>query len=269
MRRPAVLPGGPLLAAVAVLILLFLCLPILIVVPMSFSSASSLEFPPPGWSLRWYDAFFADPRWRQAGLTSLLVALASSTLALFLGSLAAYGLARGRFRGQGLLDGNFMAPLIIPQVITAVALYIFFARLGVLGSLPGLILGHTVLGVPYVVLVMTVAVRSFDRRIEQAAMSCGATWGVTLRRIVLPNLAPSAFAAWIFAFIVSFDEVIVTLFIAGPYETIPKRMFNELILQVNPTITAIATLLIGLSVVTIALVAWLMQRAGMLGRALR
>jgi putative spermidine/putrescine transport system permease protein len=262
MSRPAVLPGGPLLAATAVLILLFLCLPILIVVPMSFSSASSLEFPPPGWSLRWYDAFFADPRWRQAGLTSLLVALAASTLALFFGSLAAYGLARSRFRGHGLLDGNFIAPLVIPQVITAVALYIFFARIGVLGSLPGLILGHTILGVPYVVLVMTVAVRSFDRRIEQAAMSCGATWGVTLRRIVLPNLTPSALAAWIFAFIVSFDEVIVTLFIAGSYETIPKRMFNELILQVNPTITAVATMLIAVSVLAMLGAALLLRRTG-------
>jgi putative spermidine/putrescine transport system permease protein len=106
-------------------------------------------------------------------------------------------------------------------------------------------------------------------RIEQVACSLGASWFRMFRSILVPNLLPSVFAAWIFAFIISFDEVIVTIFIAGAYDTIPKRMFNELILQVNPTITAIATLLIALSVVTIGLVAWLMRRAGVLGRSLR
>ena len=246
-------------------VLLFLCLPIAIVVPMSFSSASSLEFPPPGLSLRWYQSFFADPRWLDAAQNSALIAFASSLLALALGSVAAYGLVRGTFRGRGLLEGNFVAPLILPPVITAVALYIFFARIGLLGTIPGLIIAHTLLTVPYVVLLMSVAIRAFDVRIEQVALSLGASWLRMFRSVLLPNLLPSAFAAWIFAFIISFDEVIITIFIAGAYETIPKRMFNELILQVNPTITAIATLLIGLSVVTMILVALLMRRAGVLG----
>jgi ABC-type spermidine/putrescine transport system permease subunit II len=260
--------GRWLLALFAGAVLLFLCLPIAVVVPMSFSSASSLEFPPPGLSLRWYEAFFGDPRWLRAAGISALVALASSALALALGSVAAYGLVRGTFRGRALLEGNFVAPLILPPVITAVALYIFFAKLGLLGTLAGLILAHTVLTVPYVVLLMTVAIRQFDLRIEQVAISLGASWFRMFRSVLLPNLWPSVAAAWIFAFIISFDEVIVTIFLAGAYDTIPKRMFNELILQVNPTITAIATLLIALSVVTIALLAWLMRRAGILGRAL-
>jgi ABC-type spermidine/putrescine transport system permease subunit II len=249
-------------------VLLFLCLPIAVVVPMSFSSASSLEFPPPGLSLRWYQSFFGDPRWLLAARNSALIAFASSLAALVLGSIAAYGLVRGTFRGRGLLEGNFVAPLILPPVITAVALYIFFSRIGLIGTLPGLILAHTVLTVPYVVLLMSVAIRSFDQRIEQVAYSLGASWFTMFRRVLLPNLLPSVFAAWIFAFIISFDEVIVTFFLAGAYDTIPKRMFNELILQVNPTITAIATLLIGLSLLTIALVALLMRRAGVLGRSL-
>ena len=260
--------GGRLLAACAILVLAFLALPILIVVPMSFSSASSLEFPPPGFSLRWYAAFFGDPRWLAAAQNSLLVAVAASSAAVLLGGVAAYGLVRGRFRGRALLDGNFMAPLILPQVITAVALYIYFARIGLLGTIFGLIVGHTVLTVPYVILVMSVAIRSFDRRIEQVALSLGAAYPTMLRRVLLPNLAPSAAAAWIFAFIISFDEVIVTLFIAGRFETIPKRMFNELILQVNPTITAIATLLIALSALTVISIALLMHRAGALSREL-
>jgi putative spermidine/putrescine transport system permease protein len=260
--------GRYLLALLSGAVLLFLCLPIAVVVPMSFSSASSLAFPPPGWSLRWYHAFFGDPRWLRAAGNSALVALASSAVALTLGSVAAYGLVRGTFRGRALLEGNFVAPLILPPVITAVALYIGFARIGLLGTLMGLIVAHTVLTVPYVVLLMTVAIRQFDVRIEQVAYSLGASWFRMFRSILLPNLWPSVVAAWIFAFIISFDEVIVTIFLAGAYDTIPKRMFNELILQVNPTITAIATLLIALSVITIALLAWLMRRAGVLGRAL-
>lgn len=265
---PAPRFGRYLLALFGGAVLLFLCLPIAIVVPMSFSSASSLAFPPPGFSLRWYESFLGDPRWLLAARNSALVALASSVAALLLGSIAAYGLVRGSFRGRGLLEGNFIAPLILPPVITAVALYIFFAKIHLLGTLPGLILAHTVLTVPYVVLLMSVAIRQFDVRIEQVAYSLGASWPRMFRSVLLPNLLPSAFAAWIFAFIISFDEVIVTIFLAGAYDTIPKRMFNELILQVNPTITAIATLLIALSVITIALVAWLMRRAGVLGRTL-
>jgi putative spermidine/putrescine transport system permease protein len=266
-RREGAL-GRYVLAVFGGAVLLFLCLPIAIVVPMSFSSASSLEFPPPGLSLRWYQSFFGDARWLRAAQNSALIALASSLAALVLGSIAAYGLVRGRFRGRAIVEGNFVAPLILPPVITAVALYIFFAKIGLLGTLPGLIVAHTVLTVPYVVLLMSVAIRAFDVRIEQVAYSLGASWFRMFRSILLPNLLPSVFAAWIFAFIISFDEVIVTLFLAGAYDTIPKRMFNELILQVNPTITAIATLLIALSVVTIGLVAWLMRRAGVLGRTL-
>jgi ABC-type spermidine/putrescine transport system permease subunit II len=251
-----------LLATSGILVLAFLCLPALIVIPMSFSSASSLEFPPPGFSLRWYEAFLGDPRWLKALETSVLVAVTSSTIALLLGGLAAYGLVRGTFRGRPMIEGVFIAPLIVPSVIIAVALYIFFARIGLLGSLAGLIIGHTVLGVPYVVLVMSVAIRSFDHRIEQVALSLGASSATMFRRVLLPNLMPSVFAAWIFALIASFDEVIVTHFIAGPYDTIPKRMFNELVLQVNPTITAIATLLIALSVIAIGIIVVLLRRGG-------
>jgi putative spermidine/putrescine transport system permease protein len=268
-RRGQARVGRFALAVFSGAVLLFLCLPIAVVVPMSFSSASSLAFPPPGLSLRWYESFFGDPRWLRAAGTSALVALASSLAALVLGSVAAYGLVRGAFRGRALLEGNFIAPLILPPVITAVALYIFFAQIGLLGTIPGLIVAHTILTVPYVVLLMSVAIRQFDDRIEQVAYSLGASWFRMFRSVLLPNLLPSVLAAWIFAFIISFDEVIVTIFLAGAYDTIPKRMFNELILQVNPTITAIATLLIALSVVTIGIVAWLMQRAGVLGRTLR
>ncbi|MCC6719593.1 MAG: ABC transporter permease [Acetobacteraceae bacterium] len=256
--------GTRLVAALGIGALAFLVLPLLIVVPMSFSSARSLAFPPPGFSLRWYETFFGDPSWMEALWNSLTIASISSVCATTLGGLAAYGLRRGTFRGRDVAESNFMAPLIVPTIIAAVAMYLAFAGVNLLGTFLGLVIAHTVLSVPLVIMVLGVAVRSFDVRIEQVGWSLGGSWFYTARTVLLPNIAPSVFAAWIFAFIGSFDEVIVTSFIGGTYETIPKKMFNELILQVNPTITAIATLLMLFTVVTLALTAWMLQRAGRL-----
>lgn len=260
--------GRRLLAVAGIAALVFLIVPLLIVVPMSFSSARALSFPPPGFSLRWYVAFFGDPRWMQAMWTSTTVALISSALALVLGGMAAYGLRRLPFRGEGIVELNFVAPLVVPTIIVAVALYLGFAKVNLLGTYPGLVLAHTVLSVPLVIMVLTVAIRGFDLRIEQVAWTLGASRARTILQIVLPNLAPNVFAAWIFAFISSFDEVIVTNFIAGAWETVPKRMFNELILEINPTITAVATLLIAFTMLALAAVALLLQRTGKLQRTL-
>jgi putative spermidine/putrescine transport system permease protein len=240
-------------------VLLFLALPILVVVPMSFSSASALQFPPPGLSLRWYAAFFTDPRWLDDLRTSFEVALSASALALLLGGLAAYGLVRGRFAGRLAVEANFILPSVLPPVITALALYLVFARIGLLGTLLGLIVGHMILCVPFVVLVMTVAFRGFDIRLEQVAFTLGASTPTMLIRVLLPNVLPSIVAAWIFAFITSFDEVILTIFISGAYETVPKRMFNELVLQINPTTTAIASLLICASILLVGVSALLVR----------
>jgi ABC-type spermidine/putrescine transport system permease subunit II len=256
------------LAAAGIFGLAFLTVPLLVVIPMSFSSARALTFPPPGLSLRWYETFFGDARWMEAMGTSATVALISSVVSLFLGGLAAYGLRRGAFVGRGWIEANFMAPLIVPTIIAAVALYLGLAKVGLLGSFVGLVVAHTILTIPLVIMVLGVAIRELDIRIEQVAWSLGASWAYTMRKVVLPNLAPSVFAAWIFAFIGSFDEVIVTSFIAGKYETVPKKMFNELILEVNPTITAVATLLIAFTVLALAAVAFILGRAGKLRPAL-
>ena len=253
-----------LLAAIGIFALVFLTVPIVIVIPMSFSSAKALTFPPPGFSLRWYEALFGNPRWMEAMATSAILAVISSIAALLLGGLAAYGLRRGSFKGRDWSESNFMAPLIVPAIISAIALYLGLAKIGLLGTFFGLVVAHTVLNVPLVMMVLGVAIRSFDLRIEQVAWSLGASWSYTVRKVVLPNLAPSVFAAWIFAFIGSFDEVIVTSFVAGKYDTVPKKMFNELILEVNPTITAVATLLIVLTVVALAAVALILSRSGRL-----
>jgi ABC-type spermidine/putrescine transport system permease subunit II len=256
------------LAAAGIFGLVFLTVPLLIVIPMSFSSAKALTFPPPSLSLRWYETFFGDPRWMEAMWTSTVVAALSSVAALLLGGMAAYGLRRGTFRGRDWAEGNFMAPLIVPTIIVAIALYLALARIGLLGSFVGLVVAHTLLNVPLVIMVLGVAIREFDLRIEQVAWSLGASWSYTVRKVMLPNLAPSVFAAWIFAFIGSFDEVIVTSFVAGKYETVPKKMFNELVLEVNPTITAVATLLIAFTVLALAAVTVILGRTGKIRQTL-
>ena len=161
-----------------------------------------------------------------------------------------------------------MAPMIVPSIIIAVALFIVFAKLRILGTFFGLVLGHTILVIPYVVLIIQVAIRAFDVRIEHVAATLGARRMLILRKIVLPNLLPSAAAAWIFAFVISFDEVVVTLFLAGTNMTIPKRMFNELIMQINPTITAVATLLIGFNILALVLVVVLSRRSAYLRKGI-
>jgi ABC-type spermidine/putrescine transport system permease subunit II len=254
------------LAAVAGATLTFLLLPVVIVIPMSFSSAASLRFPPSGLSLRWYREFLSDATWRQAAANSLMVASVSSLLAVAFGTLAAYRLVRGRFRGRSVLEAHFVAPLVVPSVIVAVALYIAFAKVGLLGSYLGLILAHTVHSVPYVVLLMSVAIASFDERIEQVARTLGAPERTVFGQILLPNLVPSLAASWVLAFIASFDEVILTLFLFGNRYTIPKQMFVRLELKIDPTITAVATMLIAMSVVTLVAVALLMRKAGLLTR---
>ncbi|MBB3237094.1 ABC transporter permease [Phyllobacterium endophyticum] len=246
---------------VAIVTLGFLILPVIIVIPMSFSSASSMSFPPPGLSLRWYSSFFGSSVWVSATITSAVLALISSTLGLLLGSMASYGLCRRRIMQRGIIESNFMAPMILPTIITAVALYIAFAKIGLLGTLIGLVMAHTILLVPYVMVVMNVAFRSFDLRQEQVSWTMGASWYTTMRRVVLPQLGPNLFAAWVFAFVHSFDEVVVTSFIAGTYNTVPKQMFSELILEISPTITAVATLLIAFTVASLAGATLIMKRS--------
>ena len=251
-----------LVVGLGIFAVVFLMLPVAIVIPMSFSGEQLLTFPPPSFSLRWYDSFFGDPLWLEALANSAVVALVSSLLALTLGTLAAYGLVRHRFIGRAALEANFVAPLIIPPIIGAVALYIVFAKVGLLGSYLGLVIAHTINTTPYVVLVMTVAIAGFDERIEQVARSLGAKERTIFCRIVIPNLSSSILASWMLAFVVSFDEVILTLFLFGNQETIPKRMITRLELQIDPTITAIATMLIVFSVCALGLVYLLVRRSG-------
>lgn len=195
-----------------------------------------------------------------AAKTSLIVAFLASISSVVLGGLASYGLSRSAFRGRDLLLAQFIAPMIVPTIITAIALFFVFSQVGLLGTYTGLILAHTIVVVPFVVLIVFPVFDSFDRRLELAARSLGASWMTTTFQVFLPNVFPSIVGAWFFAFIMSFDELLVALFISGRYFTLPKKIYNELILQINPVITAISTILVVFTALVMLLVAWLMSR---------
>jgi putative spermidine/putrescine transport system permease protein len=251
-----------LLVALCAAIYVFLMLPLAVVFPISLSSAPYMQFPPPGFSTRWYDRFFEDPQWIEATVRSLYVGGATALLALALGVPLAFSLARGRFAGRVLVDRLALAPLIVPTIILSVGLYGLFAKLKLIGEWYGLVVAHTVLALPFVVLVMVAGLRDFDRGLEQAAEGLGASRVRTLLRVTLPLLRPSLVSAGLLAFISSFDELVVALFLAGPNMTLPKKMFDNILMEIDPTIAAV-------SVMQILLVSIVLVLIGRFGRGLR
>ncbi|MGZ5910587.1 MAG: ABC transporter permease, partial [Reyranella sp.] len=187
---------------------------------------------------------------------------ATAVLALALGVPLAFSLVRGKFPGRVLIDRLALAPVIVPTIILSVAVYGLFAKLKLIGAWYGLVVAHTVLALPFVVLVMTAGLRDFDRGLEQAAEGLGASRLRTLRRITLPLLRPSLVSAGLLAFISSFDELVVALFLAGPNMTLPKKMFDNIMMEIDPTIAAV-------SVMQILLVTLVMILIGRFGRGLR
>jgi ABC-type spermidine/putrescine transport system permease subunit II len=253
--------GRKLLVAACAAIYFFLMLPLLVVFPISLSSAPYMQFPPPGFSWQWYGRFLDDPQWIDAALRSLQIGVATSVLALALGVPLSFSLVRGRFPARQLLDRLTMTPIVVPTIIFSVAIYGLFAKMKLIGAWYGLALAHTVLALPFVVLVMVAGLRDFDRALEQAAEGLGAGRLQTLRRITLPILRPSLISAGLLAFISSFDEVVVALFLAGARMTLPKKMFDNILMEIDPTIAAV-------SVMQILLVAIVLFVIGRFGRGL-
>jgi putative spermidine/putrescine transport system permease protein len=254
-------PGSLALLAWAGAVLVFLLAPVAIIVVVSFSAADYLSFPPPGLSLRWYARFFGVPTWRQAIGVSVRVASLATVFATTLGLAAAVALVRGRFRGKGLVYACLLSPAIVPTVITAIGLYFFFVRLKATGSILAMALGHTVLALPIVVVIIGATLQGVDVRLEQAALSLGASRVTTLRRITLPLIAPGVLSAALFAFLTSFDELLVPLFLSGvDAQTLTVRIWNSLQLEVDPTIAAVSAFLIGVTTVVLAASAVLRRR---------
>ena len=225
-----------LLIAACTAIYIFLMLPLVVVFPISLSSAPYMQFPPPGFSTQWYDRYLEDPQWIDATFRSIYVGGATAVLAL--------------------------APLIVPTIILSVGLYGLFAKLKLIGEWYGLVVAHSVLALPFVVLVMVAGLRDFDRALEQAAEGLGASRLRTLLRVTLPLLRPSLVSAGLLAFISSFDELVIALFLAGPNMTLPKKMFDNILMEIDPTIAAV-------SVIQILLVSIVLVLIGRFGRGLQ
>ena len=256
------------LAALAALVLAFLVLPIVIIVPLSFSSGSFFYYPLPGFSLRWYGDFFTSSFWLPALWNSLIVGTSVTLLATLLGTLAALGLWRARFRGQGLVLALLISPMVVPVVIVAVGVYFAFAPLGLTDGYAGLILAHTALAAPFVVVTVLAALAGFDRTLLRAAGSLGANALTTFRRVTLPLILPGVLSGAVFAFAASFDEVVVALLIAGPGQrTLPRQMFSGINDNISLTITAAATMLVVISLAFMTFVAWLSRRSRRLASA--
>ncbi|QZY53279.1 ABC transporter permease [Leucobacter tenebrionis] len=239
-----------ILGAFSVLIVLWLIVPTLIIIPMSFNEASSFNFPPKGFSTRWYENFVTDPSWLQALGSSLQVAVLTMIVATAVGVLAALGLSKVKFRGKGLMEGYFLLPLIVPGIVLAVGLYSLFLRMDLLGTLPGFVLAHTIVSMPLVITNVMASLQGLDPRLEQASATLGAGRVRTFFSITLPLIAPGVTAGALFAFVTSFDEVILSLFIQSPtLQTLPVKIFNSVTQTNDPTVAAVAVITMFTSVI--------------------
>ena len=262
MRRNAARHSGPGygVTIVAALVLLYLVFPILVVIPLSFSAGTYLSFPPPGFSLKWYENFLGRADWLGAASLSLWVGGAVMVLATALGAPAALALVRSNFRGKNLLTGFIISPLIAPVIIVAIGIYFFYARLGLVGNPFALVIAHTALAVPFVVINVTATLQGFDERLEQAAMNLGATPWRTFWQVTFPIIRPGVLAGALFAFISSFDELVVALFVSGTSAvTLPRKMWESIRFEIDPTIAAVSTILVVLTG-TLFLTAELLRR---------
>ena len=237
-------PSRTILALFCAMVLLYLILPILIIAPMSFSSARFLTFPPPSWSLRWYREYVDNPAWMQATLVTLTVALGTVAIATPLGLAAAYAISQSKLRIMRVVHGALLLPLVVPIIITAVGIFFIYARIGLIATMTGLVLANVMLGLPYVVISVVAGLQSFDMTQELVARSLGMNRLRSFFAVTLPQIRSSVIAGAIFAFISAMDETIVAIFISGgQYQPLTKRMFTALRDEIDPTIAAISTLM--------------------------
>ena len=248
-----------------ILVLIGLVLPILAIIPISFTSDTMLSYPMPGLSFRWYIEFFNSVMWTLSMKNSFIIALATTILATSLGTLAALGLTTSNFRFKGVITGIMIMPMVVPIVISAVGIYFFFAWVGLTSTYLGMILAHTALAAPFVLITVTATLQGFNRNQIRAGLSLGASPFTVFFKITLPQILPGVISGALFAFVTSFDEVVVALFIAGSEQyTLPRQMFAGIREKYNPTIAAVATMMIVVSVLLLVTVELLRRRSARL-----
>ena len=261
--------GSWLLKTSSWLVLLFLILPILVIVPLSFNSEPFFSFTegmltlqPDAWSLRWYEQVFTDPRWLLAIKNSFIIGFFATLLATVLGTCAAVGLARDDMPLRRFITALLLSPMIVPLIITAAGMFFFYSNLSLAGTYLGVIIAHAALGTPFVIITVTATLSGFDYSLVRAALNLGASPLRVFFDVILPLIRPGVISGALFAFITSFDEVVVVLFMAGPQQrTIPRQMFSGLREQINPSILAVATLLILLSIMLLVTLELLRRRS--------
>ena len=256
-------PGRLSLGVLVAGVIVFLAAPVAIIVLVSLNGTDYLMFPPAQLSLRWYRRFLSDASWRRAIWISVQVGGLTMLLATGLGVLAAVALVRGRFRGKNAVYAVLLAPMIVPTIITAIGLYFLVARLRWTGSVVAMALGHTALALPVVVIIVSATLQGFDERLEQAALSLGANRWRAMRKITLPLIGPGVLSAALFAFLTSFDELLIPLFLSGVRsETLSVKVWNTLQYTMEPTIAAVSAVLVGVTGVILGVSALLARRRG-------
>ena len=250
------------------LIFFFLIAPILVIIPLSFNAvpfftftSEMLSLDPAGYSLKWYEDFFGSLNWQGAVRNSVIIAFFSTILATALGTVAALGLSRPEMPFKTTIMALLISPMVVPLIISAAGMYFFYTRIGLASTHVGIILAHTALGTPFVVITVTATLVGFDQSLIRAALMCGANPVTVFFKVIMPLILPGVISGALFAFVTSFDEVVVVLFV-GSFEqrTIPWQMFSGIREQISPTILAVATLLVLFSICLLTAVELLRRR---------
>ena len=248
-------PTGPALRVIVALVYVFILAPILIVIAVSFSADNFIVFPPTGWSTRWYGALLTNANLLAAFRVSAALAALVTLLALACGIPAAFLIARHEFRGRKALFAFFTAPLLLPTLVLALALLLAFHPWGLVATLPGLVLAHLTVTLPFVIRILTTAFANLTPDVEDAAATLGAPPWQVFRRVTLPLVTPGLIAATALAFLLSFDETVISLFISGPrLETLPVAVYHYVERRTDPAIAALSTLMITGSIAIVMLV---------------
>ncbi|MCP8894404.1 ABC transporter permease [Shinella daejeonensis] len=229
----------------ALLAILFLVVPLIAILPLAFTSSVILTYPMPSWSMRWFTELFTADAWRRAIINSLIIGSGATILATVLGTAAALGLRNRLLRFRGFFRTMFLLPMVVPAVVLGVGMQVLLARVGLINSYAGVIVAHTVVAVPFVVVSVSGALAGIDRRVELAAQSLGAPPVTVFRRVTLPLALPGVLSGAVLAFATSLDEVVLTLFVAGPNQrTLARQMFSSIRENISPAIAAAAFLFI-------------------------
>jgi putative spermidine/putrescine transport system permease protein len=254
-KKPKDFQNRVYLYTFSALVFIFLIAPILVIIPVSFNTSAYLDFPPKGFTLKWYAAYFNDPVWMSSTWRSFRVASWVALLSSVIGTCAAFSLVRGRYRGKDFFMSLLICPLMVPIIVKAVGFYYFFSKLRLVGTELGLVLAHTCTGLPYIVVVVSSALVTFDINLEKASLNLGANRLRTFFKVTFPIIRPAILSGALFAFFSSFDDLIIAIFLCGVNAiTLPKKMWDGIRFELNPTITAVASILILVSILILLFV---------------